>query len=207
MTAVILRLAFCGSPRWRNNQLRLTAPRGGSAARPSLPRRPAPGRPAVRPPGINRSADPGGGRLALPLEQAHHGLPGRASQPPIQGDGRKSMPLHTQVDESSQDAGLDVNPVYVHEQSSEIPRYRLPERGVLPRTALQVVRDELILDGNARLNLATFVPSWSGAASTFSAACGTPRPAVRRPAAPPPGPARPACWAGWRCCGAGMLTQ
>src|SRR5712691_1269445 len=70
------------------------------------------------------------------------------------------MPLHTQVDESSQDAGLDVNPVYVHEQSCEIPRYRLPERGVLPRTALQVVRDELILDGNARLNLATFVTTW-----------------------------------------------
>src|SRR2546430_12579088 len=29
-----------------------------------------------------------------------------------------------------------------------------------PRTALQVVRDELILDGNARLNLATFVTTW-----------------------------------------------
>ena len=42
------------------------------------------------------------------------------------------MPLHTQVDESSQDAGLDVNPVYVSELSCEIPRYRLPERGVLP---------------------------------------------------------------------------
>ena len=31
---------------------------------------------------------------------------------------------------------------------------------MLPRTALQVVRDELILDGNARLNLATFVTTW-----------------------------------------------
>ena len=30
----------------------------------------------------------------------------------------------------------------------------------MPRTALQVVRDELILDGNARLNLATFVTTW-----------------------------------------------
>ena len=59
------------------------------------------------------------------------------------------MPLHTQVDESSQDAELDVNPVYVRELSCEIPRYRLPRHGVLPRTALQVVRDELILDGNA----------------------------------------------------------
>ena len=31
---------------------------------------------------------------------------------------------------------------------------------MLPRTALQIVRDELILDGNARLNLATFVTTW-----------------------------------------------
>ena len=70
------------------------------------------------------------------------------------------MPLHTQVDESSQDDEVEVNPVYVRELSAEIPRYRLPGRGMLPRTALQVVRDELILDGNARLNLATFVTTW-----------------------------------------------
>ena len=70
------------------------------------------------------------------------------------------MPLHTQVDESSQDDELDVNPVYVQELGAGIPRYRLPAHGVLPRTALQMVRDELILDGNARLNLATFVTTW-----------------------------------------------
>ena len=70
------------------------------------------------------------------------------------------MPLHRQVDESKLDAELEINPVYYREQSCEIPRYRLPQHGVLPRTALQVVRDELILDGNARLNLATFVTTW-----------------------------------------------
>jgi glutamate decarboxylase len=70
------------------------------------------------------------------------------------------MPLHRQVDESEKDADLPINPVYVREESCEIPRYRLPEHGALPRTALQVVRDELILDGNARLNLATFVTTW-----------------------------------------------
>ena len=31
---------------------------------------------------------------------------------------------------------------------------------MLPGTALQVVRDELTLDGNPRLNLATFVTTW-----------------------------------------------
>src|ERR1700747_1021488 len=70
------------------------------------------------------------------------------------------MPLHTQVDVSSQDDELDVNPVYVRELGAEIPRYRLPTHGMLPRAALQVVQDELILDGNARLNLATFVTTW-----------------------------------------------
>ena len=70
------------------------------------------------------------------------------------------MPLHAQVDESTPDAELDINPVYVRERHLEIPRYRLPKYGMLPGTALQVVRDELILDGNARLNLATFVTTW-----------------------------------------------
>ncbi len=79
------------------------------------------------------------------------------------GDGRRGegfMPLHTQVDASIQDDELDVNPVYVQELGAGIPRYRLPAHGMLPRTALQMVRDELILDGNARLNLATFVTTW-----------------------------------------------
>jgi len=67
------------------------------------------------------------------------------------------MPLHTKVDESAGDTELEINPVYFREKSYTIPRYQLPEHGVLARTALQVVRDELILDGNARLNLATFV--------------------------------------------------
>src|SRR2546430_6047027 len=79
------------------------------------------------------------------------------------GDGRRGegfMPLHTQVDVSIQDDELDVTPVYVQELGAGIPRYRLPAHGVLPRAALQVVRAELILDGNAQLNLATFGTTW-----------------------------------------------
>jgi glutamate decarboxylase len=68
--------------------------------------------------------------------------------------------LHRQVEAHQADTELDINPVYFREKSCEIPRYQLPEHGVLPRTALQIVRDELILDGNARLNLATFVTTW-----------------------------------------------
>ena len=68
--------------------------------------------------------------------------------------------LHKRVEKHEATAELDINPVYFREKSCVIPRYELPEHGVLPRTALQVVRDELILDGNARLNLATFVTTW-----------------------------------------------
>jgi glutamate decarboxylase len=67
------------------------------------------------------------------------------------------MPLHSKVGE---DAELDLNPMCVREQSHGVPRFRIAPRGMLPSTALQVVRDELILDGNARLNLATFVTTW-----------------------------------------------
>ena len=70
------------------------------------------------------------------------------------------MALHRRAEEHESASELDINPVYFREESRVIPRYRLPEHGVLPRTALQVVRDELILDGNARLNLATFVTTW-----------------------------------------------
>jgi len=41
-----------------------------------------------------------------------------------------------------------------------LPRYELPESEMSPQTAYNVVHDELILDGNARLNLATFVTTW-----------------------------------------------
>jgi glutamate decarboxylase len=70
------------------------------------------------------------------------------------------MPLHSKVEDAGADAELDINPVYVRELHLRVPRNRIPEHGMLPDTALQAVRDELILDGNARLNLATFVTTW-----------------------------------------------
>ena len=42
----------------------------------------------------------------------------------------------------------------------EVPKDRLPEKPMLPETAYQVVLDEVMLDGNARFNLATFVTTW-----------------------------------------------
>ncbi|WP_228993042.1 glutamate decarboxylase [Streptomyces sp. DH8] len=40
------------------------------------------------------------------------------------------------------------------------PRHRLPDRPLPPPTAYRLVHDELMLDGNSRLNLATFVTTW-----------------------------------------------
>jgi glutamate decarboxylase len=41
-----------------------------------------------------------------------------------------------------------------------VPKYRFPRGEMLARDAFQLVSDELILDGNARQNLATFCQTW-----------------------------------------------
>jgi glutamate decarboxylase len=41
-----------------------------------------------------------------------------------------------------------------------IPKYEFPEKGMSPRAAYQLVHDELSLDGNPFLNLASFVTTW-----------------------------------------------
>lgn len=41
-----------------------------------------------------------------------------------------------------------------------VPKYELPRDGMDPDSAEQLIRDELLLDGSARLNLATFVTTW-----------------------------------------------
>jgi glutamate decarboxylase len=69
------------------------------------------------------------------------------------------MALHARGAEPRAAEDIDMNPMYVR-ADHEVPRYRMPAGEMLPSTALQVVRDELILDGNARLNLATFVTTW-----------------------------------------------
>jgi len=70
------------------------------------------------------------------------------------------MPLHTDARQSGEPSEFDINPVYVRLAQEPVPRHALPRHQMLPDTALQVVRDELLLDGNARLNLATFVTTW-----------------------------------------------
>ena len=54
---------------------------------------------------------------------------------------------------------LSIAPIF-NRESHTLPRHELPEGELPPDVAYQIVHDELMLDGNARLNLATFVTTW-----------------------------------------------
>ena len=51
-------------------------------------------------------------------------------------------------------------PVDVFTEVGRVPRHRMPTDEMDAEVAYQIVHDELMLDGNARLNLATFVGTW-----------------------------------------------
>ncbi|MGW0818826.1 glutamate decarboxylase [Streptomyces viridiviolaceus] len=79
------------------------------------------------------------------------------------------MPLHhghhPPRDDDRDRRRLAVNPFYgetdpVGCMTEAPPRHRLPDAPLPPTTAYRLVHDELMLDGNARLNLATFVTTW-----------------------------------------------
>src|SRR5215203_5912282 len=56
---------------------------------------------------------------------------------------------------------LSVSPLYARNgEIIDIPKHRMPDGPMMPEMAYQIIRDELMLDGNARLNLATFVTTW-----------------------------------------------
>ncbi|KAF3795291.1 Glutamate decarboxylase [Nymphaea thermarum] len=43
---------------------------------------------------------------------------------------------------------------------SSLPRFKMPESSIPKEAAYQIINDELMLDGNPRLNLASFVTTW-----------------------------------------------
>ncbi|QWT24247.1 glutamate decarboxylase [Subtercola sp. PAMC28395] len=54
-----------------------------------------------------------------------------------------------------------LNPIFAREgEATDFPQNTLPDAESLPETAYQIVHDEAMLDGNSRLNLATFVGTW-----------------------------------------------
>jgi glutamate decarboxylase len=59
------------------------------------------------------------------------------------------------------DSEEQLSPTYAGRSfSHDIPKYRLPAEGIPADAAYQLVHDELDLDGNPSLNLASFVTSW-----------------------------------------------
>ncbi len=54
-----------------------------------------------------------------------------------------------------------IEPIYSRRSLEEpIPKYELSENEMLPSSAYNLIKDELMLDGMSRLNLATFVTTW-----------------------------------------------
>ena len=67
------------------------------------------------------------------------------------------MAVHT-----TRRAGEDLTlvPRFTRAGMLEVPKDRILDSEMLPETAHQIVMDEVMLDGNARFNLATFVTTW-----------------------------------------------
>ncbi len=70
------------------------------------------------------------------------------------------MALHTKVEAADVAATVDIHPHHTATGASTVPRWRMAEGEIEPRAAYQIIHDELMLDGNSRLNLATFVTTW-----------------------------------------------
>ena len=69
------------------------------------------------------------------------------------------MPLKHPGPATGRRQDLSVAPLFSLETGT-IPRHELPDGELPPDVAYQIVHDELMLDGNARLNVATFVTTW-----------------------------------------------
>ncbi len=59
------------------------------------------------------------------------------------------------------DHDKELTPIYARNAMAQrVPKFELPEGELDPDVAYSLIHDELMLDGNARLNLATFVTTW-----------------------------------------------
>jgi glutamate decarboxylase len=75
------------------------------------------------------------------------------------------MQVASEDGEKGRQRPIRVNPLFgatdpVAGAKTVLPRHRLPDDPMAPTTVARLIRDELMLDGNPRLNLATFVTTW-----------------------------------------------
>jgi hypothetical protein len=118
----------------------------------------------------------------------------------------------------------------------EILRHELADHGVDAELAYDIIHEHLMLDGNSRLNLATFVSTWmepqarrlmeecadknmidkdeyprqlklKNAASRSLPTSGTLQIPMRPWVLPPPAQVKLACWLGWSCVGIGANSE
>jgi len=69
--------------------------------------------------------------------------------------------LFRSASEMDPEAMLSFSPVFARPgEATELPAFELPDGLMDPDTAYQIVHDAAMLDGNSRLNLATFVSTW-----------------------------------------------
>ncbi len=71
--------------------------------------------------------------------------------------------IFKKIDLEKMEKGVNktIIPIYArHALNSPVPKYELAEDGMMANTAYSLIHDELILDGNSRFNLATFVTTW-----------------------------------------------
>ena len=63
--------------------------------------------------------------------------------------------------EQQSDAQLEISPVFARPgEATSLPKFKMPDGMMSGDAAYQIVHDEAMLDGNSRLNLATFVSTW-----------------------------------------------
>jgi glutamate decarboxylase len=67
------------------------------------------------------------------------------------------MPLHrVKQDTNSKLTNLHA----LDAEERKVPKFHIPDRGMSPSSAYNLIHDELLLDGNSRQNLATFCTTW-----------------------------------------------
>lgn len=65
------------------------------------------------------------------------------------------------LSEAKHDSGSSIESLFASRYCQEsLPKFRLPEKSIPKDAAYQIINDELMLDGNPRLNLASFVTTW-----------------------------------------------
>lgn len=76
--------------------------------------------------------------------------------------------MHKQVKKSYPNiADSTITPTYASRfLSMPLPKYDMPEISLDPEVAYRVIKDELMLEGNSHMNLATFVTTWMEPAAT-----------------------------------------